>query len=261
MSTTRLEIPSGGLQMVADLYAPAEPPAPHVILVHGFGGNRKERHIVAVAEGLQAAGIAVIAPDLTRNDGESEGSTQDLTLSHEVSDVREVVRHARERGEVSAIGLAGHSLGGLVAAMAAARESEVACLALLSAVCDFPSKFIASRGEEDINRWRREGVIYLDPEGKSKPLGLQFLDDLEVWDVSAELARLEVPTLILHGKADEEVPLDHALDYKRLLGGEAAMEVIEGADHTYNDEAHLQQVVSLTTGWFKARFGAPVDAR
>lgn len=253
--TTLIEFHSGDLKIVADLYEPPSIPAPHVILVHGFGGRRSEDHLKAIATALQEAGIAVVVPDLTRNLGDSEGRFEDLTLSHEVSDVRETIKHVRGRGEVSKLALVGHSLGGLVATLVAGREEGIEAIVLLSAVCDFPNKFRESH-EQDLGRWRSEGTIFLDAEKKEKPLGIQFLDDLEVWEVFRLVGEVSVPALILHGSGDEEVPIEHALDYRRLLRGETKLQVIEGADHTYSEETHLKQAVGATVGFLSEKLKA-----
>ncbi len=65
-------------------------------------------------------------------------------------------------------------------------------------------------------------------------LGLQPTDDLDrlVTDHAAKLATIAIPTLLIHGLADDLVPVDTALATAELLtGSETTLELVEGAGH------------------------------
>lgn len=111
----------------------AQRPAPAVVLVPMLGRPREDW--LAVAEALAAAQITALAIDLPGT--VLPGSPQDLAEWHTA--VAAAVGYLFERPEVrgSAIGLAGASLGANLAALAAASDSRVAALALVSPSLDY----------------------------------------------------------------------------------------------------------------------------
>ena len=69
----RIEIAAtDGLILVGDYYAPREPNAPSVILMHMNGGTRKSWQYLPLTEALLEAGYAVLAIDI-RSHGETGG--------------------------------------------------------------------------------------------------------------------------------------------------------------------------------------------
>ncbi len=248
-----------GLRMVADLTMPeASAAAPAVLVIHGLGGHRNERHIAAVARRIAERGIAALRLDLTNNAGESDGSFRDLTLSGEVDDAEDalVALAAMSGIEGPRLGAAGHSFGALVAMLLAARRSErVRALAVMSGVFDAPLRFRRGFAPQEAE-WRRRGYIELG-NNPSMALGVGFLDDLARWDIGAEAHRVRAPALIVHGDADAEVPPSEAYEYERHLPGKPiGLRLIRGADHTYTDPHALEEVADAVAAWFHERLYA-----
>src|ERR1700709_1075514 len=76
------------IQIDADLYTPAETPAPAVLLAHGFGQTKAD--LVPEAKELQNAGYVVLAYT-ARGFGQSGGSIGLDSLDGEVPDARALV--------------------------------------------------------------------------------------------------------------------------------------------------------------------------
>ena len=91
---------------------------PMVIFCHGFSGTKDGPLFELVADTLQAHGIASIRFDFNGH-GESEGEFKDMTVPNEIEDAKKVVEYVRDLRYVSTIAIAGHSQGGVVAAMTA----------------------------------------------------------------------------------------------------------------------------------------------
>src|SRR5438876_11516482 len=133
-----------GQRLIADIARPSDAREKSSVLVlHGLGGHRNEPHMVAVGRAIVERGITTMRVDLANNAGESEGSFRDLTLSGEVDDAEDALEFmlTADRSSGRRIGAAGHSAGGLVAMLLAARRREVESLALMSAVFDAPARF------------------------------------------------------------------------------------------------------------------------
>ena len=92
-----------------------------VVLGHGVTGNKDRPFIVALAEGLAAAGIPALRFSFSGN-GASEGRFTDSTISKEVDDL-DAVLDAFERAIRSAMW--GHSMGGAVGVLRASGDSRI----------------------------------------------------------------------------------------------------------------------------------------
>jgi dipeptidyl aminopeptidase/acylaminoacyl peptidase len=239
-----------GQRLIADVLVPVGPsPHPAVLVIHGLGGHRNERHIVVVAQRLVARGVVSMRVDLANNVGESDGSFRDLTLSGEVDDAEDALGFLREMDGIDAerIGAAGHSFGGLVVPLLAARRrTDVRSLALMSSVFDAPSRFRENFADRE-REWRERGAIDI---GGGNELGIGFFDDLSRWDVRAEAARVTAPALIIHGEDDTEVPMSEGREAARHLRSRTELRTVPGGDHTYSDDRALGAVADAVDGWF-----------
>lgn len=94
-----------------------------VVFCHGFSGTKDGPLFELIADTLQAHGIASIRFDFNGH-GESEGEFKDMTVPNEIEDAKKVVEYVRDLRYVSTLAIAGHSQGGVVAAMTAGQLSE-----------------------------------------------------------------------------------------------------------------------------------------
>ena len=118
---------------------PGEGPFPAVILITGSGQQDRNEEILGhkpflvIADHLTRAGIAVLRVD-DRGVGGSTGDVIEATSEDFASDVGAGIAYLQTRDEVrsDAIGLVGHSEGGLIAPMVAVERGDVAFLVLLA---------------------------------------------------------------------------------------------------------------------------------
>ncbi len=244
-----------GRNMAGTLHIPdGEGPFPGALVVHGFRGNRNEPHITAVTDALAWAGLVALRIDLTNNLGESDGSFHDLTVDQEVRDAQDALGRLAVHASVdgSRLGITGHSLGGLVAALAAAGDDRVKAVVTLSAVFDMAPRLQTLFGPDKIARWKEQGEMEMDPPGSGLMLGYQFYQSLLALDVPATAGRLQAPLRIVHGEADTSVPVSDARLFEQHAGS-AVKEVvlIDGADHGYSRQADLMKVCLYTADWFR----------
>jgi len=116
-----------------------EGPYPAVLLISGSGSQDRDETIFehkpfwVIADGLSRHGIAVLRVD-DRGVGGSKGDVAHATSSDFAKDVEAGVAFLKTRPEVrkDAIGLAGHSEGGLIAPLVAAEDPDVAFIILLA---------------------------------------------------------------------------------------------------------------------------------
>jgi uncharacterized protein len=130
----------GGVNLAGTLTAPADKgPFPAVILISGSGAQDRDetifqhRPFLVLADALTRRGIAVLRVD-DRGVGGSTGSVAKSTIEDFAGDVLAGIAFLKSRSEIDArkIGLIGHSEGGLIAPMVAARSSDVAFIVMLA---------------------------------------------------------------------------------------------------------------------------------
>src|SRR5215218_9985278 len=129
----QLLIPSNGVGLNALLFEAAGPgPHPTVILMHGLPGNERN---LDLAQAIRRAGWDV----LTFTYRGAWGSPGDFSISNSMEDARAALEFARSPEgaklgiDTNHIVLAGHSMGGSTAAMAAADDKRLDGLILLDA--------------------------------------------------------------------------------------------------------------------------------
>lgn len=241
-----------------------------VLVLHGFKGFAGWGFFPYLADLLARGGVRVVSFDFSGSGvgADRESFTEleafrDNTYGRELDDAALVRDHARERGWLGErYGVFGHSRGGGVAILHAARDPNVAALVTWSAIST-----IARWSEDDMARWRAEGTLPVTNArtGQVLQLGAALRDEIDrhaagTLDIVAAAGRLTIPWLLVHGSADETVPFAEA---ERLR--EAAMHArlqftrIAGASHTM-DAAHplptpvparLERAVLMTTEFFR----------
>lgn len=244
----------GGQTIIASLHVPEVTPAAGVVMCHGFSGMRIEAHFLFVkaARELCAAGLNVLRFDF-RGSGESDGQFADMTIEGEIADALaalEVLR-AEPSVEPERVGLLGLSLGGLVAACAAARDGRVAALVLWAAVGDLMEVFkLRSNWEEVEAALARQRYV----ERGAHRIGRGFWEDCRRVEPLAEVGSYPGPALVVHGSADQSVPADHAQRYLAALPGrDKTGHIIEGADHTFTSVAWEREAIGVTRDWLSER--------
>ena len=97
------------------------------IVGHGVTGNKDRPFVVALAEGLSAAGIGTLRFSFAGN-GDSGGRFQEATISKEVDDLGAVLDAVGERP----ISYIGHSMGGAVGVLRASTDERIQVLISLA---------------------------------------------------------------------------------------------------------------------------------
>jgi pimeloyl-ACP methyl ester carboxylesterase len=126
--------------LAGTLTAPTGPgPFPAVILISGSGAQDRDETLFqhkpffVLADALTRRGVAVLRVD-DRGVGGSTGSPSNSTSEDFAGDVLAGIAFLKTRPEIDAkkIGLIGHSEGGLIAPMVAARSGDVAFIVMLA---------------------------------------------------------------------------------------------------------------------------------
>jgi pimeloyl-ACP methyl ester carboxylesterase len=236
---------------------PARTRWPVVVFVHGFTSNRIEvPSFVGMARSLQAGGIASVRFDLSGH-GESDGDFFDVTIAGEIAETKAVVRAVRAMDFVDPdrVGLLGMSMGGVVAAIAAAELPGIAALCLWSpaAVAPFEVGQGAIKGRSLGAEFAAKG--YFDADGHRMSPALAR--DIAGLDVYGRSAGYRGPVRIIHGDADDIAPVEYARRYLDHYRGDAQLQVVPGADHGWSTVPHRAELHASTLRFFAAHLRLP----
>lgn len=203
-----MRVPSSeGVEIAVRVF---EGQGPSVVLVHGW---MMSGHVWdPVIELLQARGVRVVVPDL-RGCGESDRSQSSYALDRFAEDVSAVLRECADDRPL----LVGHSMGGQVVQLVAARDGdELGGIALLNTVplagLPLPDEaaglFRSAAGSRDVQGTIIDlSCVALTPDERVRLLDIAatvedrcMAEVLEAWMAGGsvtELARIRVPTLVV----------------------------------------------------------------
>lgn len=217
---------------------------PAVIICHGFKGFKGWGYFPVLADQLARAGFSAVSFNFSGSgvgeDGESFNEPErfaHMTYSAELGDLARVV-DAVSNGDIGlrprGLGVVGHSMGGGVAVLQAARDPRIGALVTWSATARFGRLWRA----DQVTEWRRTGRLDVVNQrtGDVLPLYTDILDDLErnaeLLDVTRAAARVRIPWLIAHGVADESVPVEDARTLHAANAGSELL-LLDDAGHTF----------------------------
>ena len=216
-----------------------------VILGHGVTGNKDRPHLIALAEGLAAHGWPCLRISFSGN-GDSEGRFEDSCITKEIGDLQAVLDVVPDTAKVA---YAGHSMGAAVGVLTAARDLRIRALVSLAGMTRTAA--FVQREFGDVTPG--EGCMWDD---ENCPLSSTFVEDLtSIGDTLAAAEAVIQPWLLIHGAADDVVPLQDSRDACEAATCEKQLLEIPDAGHSF-DEASYPQLVEAVDQWLKSAFGA-----
>jgi dipeptidyl aminopeptidase/acylaminoacyl peptidase len=237
--------------LAATLYLPADvastrPPEPPrlagVVVGHG-AASRRDRHD-AFCRIVCAAGLAVLSIDF-RGHGESTGKV-DGPLHEDIVAAAGLLRsHPLVDG--MRLGYRGSSMGGYYGVLAA-RDVGLAALAL---ICPAGEHILKAGLEEAVAQpgglRASADQIRLDEQALRA-----FLQHHHMFQAAAEIS---CPTLLLHARGDDVVPLADTLRLAAGLAGPAEVIVAPGGDHRSLQASTV--VHRRVAAWLSGVLGSP----
>ncbi len=189
-----------------------------VVVLHGFGGDSDQPHIVATCDALAAAGVAAL------RFAYRDHRPPRMTLTSGLADAAGAIRVLKAHPDVpERLGVVGFSFGGTVAALVAGRDSRIRGAVLAAAPAVAGPHFTA---------WSNDG--------KLKPV--------------AELSRTRARVLLVWGSRDSQVPVENAERYAAVLSQARVpnrIVTIEGADHDFGPAGPRAKMSATIAQWMR----------
>jgi hypothetical protein len=232
-----------GIQLAGTLTLPrGQGPFPAVVLLSGSGPQDRDeavfghRPFLVWSDHLTRLGIAVLRYD-DRGVGKSGGKFADATTADFADDAEAALEFLKRRSEIDPkrIGLVGHSEGGIIAPMVAARRADVAFLVLLAGSGVTGEQLLyrqgellgraagASRQQLDEQRRMQEKTF----AGPNQPAWLRFF---LTYDPAPALRKVTCPVLAMNGELDRQVDPDQnlpAIEAALKAGGNTGVRIVK----------------------------------
>lgn len=245
-----------------------------VVLVHGFKGFAHFAFFPRLADRLAAAGINAVAFNFSGSGVGEDMETfsdpqafEENSYTCELHDLGIVLGEGERRGWITdRHGLFGHSRGGGIAILRAARDVRIRALVTWAAIST------VKRWPTDIaEAWRERGWIEVENARTRQVFRLRrrVLDEATehgdgMLDVTRAAETLLCPWLIVHGDADETVLIGEGETLARAAGPNAELLRIAGGTHTFNvahgapaSSPQLDVAMDRTVDFFVHRLLAP----
>ncbi len=227
-----------GLELVGVLHLPDKKVRAAVVMAHGLAGNKDRPRHIEIAEELASNGFVVLRFDFG---GCGESPDRPISVKEQVVDLRAAIDFMKGRG-YEKIYLLGESLGGVTSILA--WDDDVKTMALLAPVSK--SKIVlrydgCDKDDESNTLFEKDNRIF--------KLSKDFNAERKAIDQEKILSRIKCKVLIIHGSADDTVPLEHSVDAMRYLPKGSKLEIIGGGSHRLDE--HIGMIIPLLVEWFK----------
>lgn len=238
-----------GNTLTGFFHLPKQEKPPAVILAHGFQrnkmGNAKTRDFVKLARKLRDEGYLVFRFDF-EGCGDSEGELKNLTVAQEVRNLKEAVKVVKKRANIDHenLFLLGNSLGSAVASLAS-KKIAPAPKGLVFWTQGFNQQKLFEDwfDEQDIKEIKDKGYKRIG----SKIIGRDYFEENVNKDYTSEIPE-NIPTLLIQGKADEEVPPESSQQIAQSKNN-VELELIAEANHKF--EGTRNKLIEKTINWIE----------
>lgn len=237
-----------GEKLTGTFHVPAKNSRHGIILGHCFTCSRHTRILRDLSLALVDEGFKVLRFDFSGN-GQSEGNFSESLYSKHVDDIKTAASFMSAQG-VSWIGVAGHSMGAMVALLAASQMDNIKVVCTLAAKASALQSF-HFLSQDQIDELQRNGRVNFISRGRNLELTEAFFADATKYDLSSIMPSLPQPLMVVHGDMDEIIPVENAYRLHQYKSANTELAIIAGADHMFSQDEHRQEVAQRVAKWFK----------
>ena len=237
MGITETKIPSTKGSLAAAIHYSENKTDKLAILCPGYLDSKDYKQLIGLAEVLNKQGYTIVRFEPTGT-WESEGDISDYTTSQYLEDIKNVLEYMLSKANYKHILLGGHSRGGQVSILYAARDSRIS---VVLGIMPSSGPIQGQRREE----WEKSGISVSQrdlPNDKDKKIEFRVpfnhVLDRDQYDAVGDAKKIKVPIILIAGELDDLVPpnevreiFDNANEPKKFI-------VIPniGHDYRHNDD-------------------------
>lgn len=228
-----IKIPNSKGQNIATvIHRPTGKTEKLAILCPGYLDTKGYMHLIALADDLAGKGYTAVRFDPTGT-WESEGDISEYLTSQYLKDIESILEHMLAEGAYTYVLLGGHSRGGQVSILYAARDPRIS-----EVLGIMPSHApVEGKRRED---WEKAGVSNSsrDIPGNTeerKPFSVPFQHvlDRDQFDALGDIQKIIVPIVLVFAEFDVSVPPEHVQELFAHANEPKTLIFLEGMDHEY----------------------------
>lgn len=205
MSISEIKIPSTKGNLSAAIHYPENETGNLAILCPGYLDSKDYIHLVGLAAALSKQGYVAVRFEPTGTWG-SEGDISDYTNSQYLEDIKNVLEYMLSQASYKQILLGGHSRGGQVSILYAARDSRIS---IVLGIMPSSGPIQGQRREE----WQKNGTKAFQrdlPNDKDKKrefrVPFKHVLDRDQYNAASDAKKIKSPIILIAGALDEIVP-------------------------------------------------------
>lgn len=224
-------------------------------VMHGLSGFKEQDHISMFAKVFSDNGYTVVRFDTTNTFGESDGDFEDATITNYYEDLEDIINWAKTQNWYKEpFCLVGHSLGSICISLYSQKHPiEIKALAPISTVVSGKLS-VEVESKEELDNWKKTGYSITKSNsipGLIKKLKWSHIEDRLKYDLLKNVNKLSMPVLMIVGEDDPTTPLKHQKILFDKLSSKKELHVIKGAQHTFRDKSHLDEIYNIFDKWIK----------
>jgi pimeloyl-ACP methyl ester carboxylesterase len=207
-----------------------------VVMFHGFTGHMNENGYLfkVLSDELAKNGFSSLRYDFMGS-GISDGYFKDMTFRTELKDAINIIEHAMEIKKDQPLIVLGFSMGGAVAGCMSSHFQNKIDKLILAAPAGCMDEHARAYFERS-TRWVDDRNI--DMGGYL--MCYDFADSFEGLDLFGGIENFTNPVFIIHGEADQSVPIEYGRKYASIYKN-ASFHQVNGASHCFTDILHRKE--------------------
>ena len=215
------------------------------LFAHCFTCSKDIAAASRITRGLAEKGIAVLRFDFTGL-GNSDGDFANTNFSSNIQDLVAAAQYL-EREHAAPVMLIGHSLGGAAVLAAAHLLDSVKAVVTIGApsTAHHVEHLFANAKQEILDN--EEATV--DLAGRNFTIKKQFIEDINSYNDTAHIAKLDRALLIFHSPVDETVSIDEAAKIYTAARHPKSFISLEKADHLLSRRQDSEYVSSVIASW------------
>lgn len=225
-----------------------------VIMCHGIRGNKEEcGSFTYLADKLQKEGYSSFRFDFNGH-GESSGKDYEMTISKEISDLKNTINMLKEKG-YKEFALLGASFGASIVSLFPYNEFDsIKGIVLWYGALNYDYIKYGNLFTEENKKIAKNEGFYISKSinsGKEFLFGLQLFNEVNKYKPYEELQKCDLPKLFVHGETDSAVPYKLSKDVAEMCNN-ARFELIDNGEHTFqNSKEAMEKAVDTTMNFIK----------
>jgi len=248
MSKIKLEFKNNNGELLAGLL---ETPAAnasitaYALFAHCFTCGKDIAAASRISKALAARGIAVLRFDFTGL-GSSDGDFANSNFSSNVQDLLAAAAHLEAQYAAPQL-LIGHSLGGAAVLSAAHQLEKVKAVATIGSPATAGHIEHLFQDQADLIKQQGESIVNIG--GRKFPIRQQLLDDIDRYNSTAQIGKLNAALMIFHSPVDTIVSIDQAAEIYQAAIHPKSFISLERADHLLSKAEDAEYVGAILAAW------------